>query len=548
MATRTALLNWNVINRDADFSKHIEAVSEPWVISWFTVTSSSVAEWEAFVKCERTNWDVIYALVYNTSAQSISWDWDVYIEVPQEIIDNWELWNEDWTEIAEIKVWTMPSKNAIKLATISSWVVTDARNIIKKSGELNTAITGLDTRLTDAEADIQVLQEAWAIDHLEYSAIVWELYQLTDNVIKQKTPTLTNSTSDCKVWDIDDNKQIHIQRIASGIESNKLKLKIKSVWSPTQNVIVEVRKWVQVTVTAGQEAYWYGNEVICSWSIAYWNITNTYAEIEVTMNWNFWGTRWELLDVVVYQANETINAANYYSLACDSKQISEWFWYVAVNGTTRVRNTIMPYCTSAWMEEFLLVKSKASDVETLQTAITDESSITTHTVTQKTLSKAWHLNVKFDNFQHTNTSMAVTYLRLYVDNVEVAEWMAWNSQSLGSRDYTTPNAYPAWSVVKVCIERDSGGGSSPNWKVTNLVLKRIWMTANYIEWEPKEVQPLWALWVANIYWMRSDWTYYWWIITWTSTEYTTGSISLWNAVWFIVMNYNWTVIKIPYYS
>ena len=69
MATRTALLNWNVINRDTDFSKYIEAVSEPWVIEWLTVSSTSVAIGKAFVKCERTNGDVIYAIVYNNSAQ-----------------------------------------------------------------------------------------------------------------------------------------------------------------------------------------------------------------------------------------------------------------------------------------------------------------------------------------------------------------------------------------------------------------------------------------------------------------------------------------------
>jgi len=43
MAIRTALLNWNVINRDADFSKYIETVSEAWVIEWLAVSSSSVA-------------------------------------------------------------------------------------------------------------------------------------------------------------------------------------------------------------------------------------------------------------------------------------------------------------------------------------------------------------------------------------------------------------------------------------------------------------------------------------------------------------------------
>ena len=348
MATRTALLNGNVINRDTDFSKHIEAVSEPWVISWFAVSSSSVAIWQAFVKCERTNGDIIYAVVYNNSAQDISGDGDVYIEIPQELIDNWELANEDWSEIAEIKVGTMPAKNALKLAVKSWSTITDARNMIKKSGELLALINQNIEDIEDLDDRVEALEEAGAINHLEESWIVGELYSLTDDLIIQYAPSLSNSSVDCKVWDVNDNKQIHIQRIASWTVGNTLKLKVKKIWSPTTNLIVEVRKWVQVTVTANQEAYWYGNEVVASWSIPYSEIASTYAEKTITLNNNFWWTKWELLDIVVYQADNIVNASNYYCVAWDSTQYWEAFSYVSVNGNTRARSKIMPYCIWSW--------------------------------------------------------------------------------------------------------------------------------------------------------------------------------------------------------
>ena len=354
MAIRTALLNWNNINRDTDFSKYIETVSEPWVIEWLEVSATKVWIWKARVPCERTNGETIYALVYNSSEVTISWNGDVYIQVSQTYIDNWELANEDWTGIATIQVWTMPSKNALKLATITSWTPTDARNMIPKLWELNTQIVSIFDELADLDERVEKLEEADAIDHLEESGLVGELYTLNDTLFKQYTPTLSDSVLDCNVSDVAANTQIHIQRIWTGVASNQLKLKLKMVGASTQNLKVEVRKWVQVTVTEWVEAYWYWNQVIASGSIAYSEISTDYAEKTITLDNEFWWTKGELLDVVVYM--DTVNATNYYCVACDSTQYSEWFGYVSVNGNTRTRSKLMPYCISDGFEQTLLCK------------------------------------------------------------------------------------------------------------------------------------------------------------------------------------------------
>jgi hypothetical protein len=88
MAVRTALLTSKNINLDTDFSKYIETVSEPGVITGFAVTSSSVATGQARVPCERTNGETIYAFVQNFNSVSISGDGYVIISIPQNIIDN----------------------------------------------------------------------------------------------------------------------------------------------------------------------------------------------------------------------------------------------------------------------------------------------------------------------------------------------------------------------------------------------------------------------------------------------------------------------------
>ena len=360
MAVRTALLTSRNINLDTDFSKYIETVSEPGVITGFAVTSSSVATGQARVPCERTNGETIYAFVQNFNSVSISGDGYVIISIPQNIIDNWG-GNEDGTGIATIEVVnSLPAKNYLLLATITSGDVGDNRNMIPKVGELKTDIDSIFASIEDLDERVEALEEAGAIDHLEEMALVGEKYALTDTLFKQLTPKLADCTVDANVWDVAANTEIHIQRQGSKTASNKLKLKLKAVGSPTTSVVVEVRKGIQVDVS-DSEAYWYGDEnnIIATGTLPSSSFTTSYAEVEFTLDNNFGCTEWELLDVVVYQSagsGAIVNASNYYVLACDSTQWSEAFSYVKVNGTTRSREKLIPYCVSNWFVQAMLSK------------------------------------------------------------------------------------------------------------------------------------------------------------------------------------------------
>jgi len=545
MAIRTALLNWNNISRDTDFSKYIESVSEPWVIEWLEVSATKVWIWKAFVPCLRTNGETIYALVYISSEVSISGNGDVFIQVSQTYIDDWELANEDWTGIATIQVWTMPSKNALKLATISNWTVTDARNMIPKVWELNTQIESIFDSLEDLDERVEKLEEAWAIDHLEESGLVGELYTLNDTLFKQNTPTLADSTLDCNVSDVAANSQIHIQRIASGVASNQLKLKVKMVGSSTQNLKVEVRKWVQVTVTEWVEAYWYWNQVVASGSIAYSDISSDYAEKTITLDNNFWWTKGELLDVVVYM--DTVNASNYYCVACDSTQYSEWFSYVSVNGSTRTRSKLMPYCLSDGFAQSLLCKTKLNYFWDI---LVDNSSFSGSYNTESTLVEFTALsNWKF-NFSTTAScyggSGRDSYIRLYKNNTVIDSR---TSNNTSWYEEVTFKNIPVnkWDIINVTAQWFNSS--------YKLSLKTLYADIRYMEnlnvWvggTPKQIKTIWEFIVVHLYGNNDKGVYKGGIITWTTESVETGSITLWNAVWFLEINYNGQIVKVPYYN
>lgn len=357
MTISAKLLNGNIINRDADFSKYIETVSEAWVIEGFQVSANAVAKWKARVPCERSNGEKLFVLVLNDNNIPIDWNGDVYINIAQSHIDNWELSSDDGTGIATIEVWTMPSKNALKLAVKNGSTITDERNMLKKISDLEGLIDWIEERTATLEEEIGEILDKWAIDHLEESWIVWEKYTLSDTLFHQLEPISSNCTLEQNVADVSANTEIHIQRIASWTENNQLNLKLKKVWAPTQNLIVEVRRGVKVDVSSN-EAYWYWDEVITSSEIPYGNITTDFAEYTVTFPESFWANQWDLLDIVLYQNWKIVNDINYYVIACDSTQYSEAYSFVAVNGETRVRSKLMPYCSSVGFAQSLLCKVK----------------------------------------------------------------------------------------------------------------------------------------------------------------------------------------------
>jgi len=549
MAVRTALLNGNNINLDSDFSKYVESLTSQWVISWFDMTTTSVGVGKAFVQCTRASGETIMVYVENTESIAISGNWYIVIKVPQAMIDDWTNNPADWIGIATVElVETLPSANYMTLWQIVGGVLADVRYFIPKAQAFETNINSLLSRMDTAEESIEALELAWIPDHLEQSAMVWEKYTLSDILYLQRTPTLSNSLLEANVWDVAANTQLHIQRIWSWVETNQLKLYLKKYWDPTTGLTVEVRKWVKVSYS-WTEDYWYWNQVICSWTISYSQFTTDLQEITVNMSWNFWWTRWELLDIVVYQTWSIVNSSNYYILGCDYTQWSEAFRYIAVNGSTRTPKYVMPYCVSDWFSNRLFVKKWAEYTATWYKSILFS------------WTQSWNKGSNSNNRSYFLFSQKkCTSIQFHCQLTAVwhstypCDWWIWTSSSTGQylswsypgKSWTSnPTSWDKtitydWNDVYWWMTGD-------HWytQYQTLVFNYYVNAPKLIKYDkdttPTEIKSEWEM-LSNIFfWYDSNDDF---LVGEETNTVTTWSITPWNFVWYVkIWNY-----KIPYYK
>lgn len=357
---RIGVLNGNNITYDHDLAGLVRWLTDWGVIQGGEISGNKVQPVQAVIACQRSNGQKL--MLYFESDEQVampsSGTFKVYIEVNQAKIDDGSENTENGTGIASIKTWpSVPSQNSLLLASVADWVITDERNLIPKIQQVAQRTDSLEKKMETQEQKVEKLEEAGTPSYLGITGIVGEKYTMEDTLFLQKTPSFVDSTIAINVGDTNANKEQHIQRISSGESSNQLKLKMDKFWAPTTSVVVEVRKGIKVDVS-NKEAYRYGGEVVASTTIAYTEFTTEWKEFTLTLNNKFWATKGELLDIVVYQQWGIVNWTNYYQIACDATQYSEAFSAVAVNGSSRVRSRLMPYCVSeGFLEKFLVKKS-----------------------------------------------------------------------------------------------------------------------------------------------------------------------------------------------
>ena len=362
---RIGNLNWENITYDHDISGLVRGLTDWGVIEGGTVVGNKLQPVQAIVPLVRSNGQKILAFFESDEVIDLptSGNFKVYIEVDQAKIDFGGNNTEDWSGIASIKTWpTLPSQNFLLLASVTSWVAKDERNLIPKVGQIAQRTTTLEEKVSQAEEKVEKLEEAGTPSYLGITGIVWEKYTMEDTLFLQKTPQLADSTIAINVGDIDVNKEQHIQRISSGVASNQLKLKMDKVLSPTSSVVVEVRKGIKVDVNE-KEAYWYGGwEVLATVTLPYTKFSTEAQEITVDLNKSFQLPKGNLYSVVVKQQWGIVNANNYYRVYCDRTQWSEAFSAVAVNGDVKACSYMSVYCVSDAFADSLLAKNKEKEI------------------------------------------------------------------------------------------------------------------------------------------------------------------------------------------
>ena len=65
--------------------------------------------------------------------------------------------------------------------------------------------------------------------------------------------------------------------------------------------------------------------------------------------------------------------------------------------------------------------------------------------------------------------------------------------------------------------------------------------------KPYEEVELWEFTSALLYW-NNEGNYKWWIMLSKETSATTWNITPWNFEWYIKVNLNGEIVKIPYYN
>ncbi len=220
---------------------------------------------------------------------------------------------------------------------------------------LNTWVDTLTTRLNHIETD-------WIVTpYLSQTLCIWETYTASDKLFLHHSPI----ESDCwdiayAIWDNAVRTQVHIQRIASWKASNQLKLMVRNIWSPTTRLICKIQRWVRTTVATNETWRYWDWTTIATAEITYSTFSKAWQVVTFTFDHNFWETRWELLDVVVAQQDDIVNASNYYEIACDKTQYWEAYRLIQVNWTTRTYTKFMPYCDSLAFEWSVVWKEKTA--------------------------------------------------------------------------------------------------------------------------------------------------------------------------------------------
>lgn len=423
------------------------------VISWLQIKVNAwpvlvgswyydFAWWNLTLTDNTTNYveiDEDWLLVFNTSGRNnenskiakviTSW-WAITS------IEDWRLWTV-WGKIWWLNIHELTEKQSI--SSDDELVITDSENIWQ-----NKKIKYRNTNT----------------DKLFEYLLVWEKYTANDKLFKQSTPAIDDCIVQYNVWDISTNTKVQIQRIASWISSNKIKLRIKKAWNPSVSLHCDVYEWETYDISWTESAWKATWTAIATSSLASSDFSNNWQEITFTLNNNVGWTKGQLLSIVVYQDNNTVNASNYYIIWCDATQWSEAFRLIAYdNNSTYTPSYLMPYCNSDAFAKYLLCKVDSNNKTISATAI---------------FSKTWW------NWSYTVPG-AWTYL---IDDTALKNTSWWTVTASFSLPWINTSAfylvaYADDTSIYQQYGATSGSASLADWKTI-----RIWVKNNY-NFDPK---------------------------------------------------------------
>ena len=248
-------------------------------------------------------------------------------------------------DIGEIKATPeRPShENFLKLYEISSGEVVDHRKEISIPAldSVSQRTTTLEEKVATQEEKVGKLEEAGAPGYLSikwYSKediALWDMVVVDNPNVGEPSATIMLS-----VGDIEENQELHIQRIGSWQQLSSIKIPLQKVGNPSDWLLIQVMKSKEVTIS--WKKHWMGSGVVVA------TATVMARDIPATMtvkDINFSAVKLELgkkYSVVIKRSGNLINNQNFYKIWCLDKRCSSSFELVFWGANPKIRNDFTP--------------------------------------------------------------------------------------------------------------------------------------------------------------------------------------------------------------
>jgi len=378
---RVALLNWKNKNYDRDFSKFLEAIASPGVISWLNIVGWVLQPGRWFVQVTRASLDTFYCYVENTAeiTVDVTWTKKVWLELKQANIDDGTLNAPDGSWVVELKTGaSYPASNFLKIAGIVSGVVTDEReslailwSILNLTSLIQNIITSWDITAGDFYGDefhtptwwlqsqINTINVNWVASSwfANSDLVAWEAITKWESLFPEVCPTFLYATGIANIGDTSANTRYEFPIIGTWLPMTTINLWLKKFVSPSVDL-----KW-----RFENDNLWSPSWTLFAWTtettIATSWLTTSIVDKTITLAQSITIPLWVKVRFVLYAwvyGSETINWTNYFWVAYSANDTTTrwrklWNWSTHSAVATNVRT----YVSGAWIQDTVLSKTDA---------------------------------------------------------------------------------------------------------------------------------------------------------------------------------------------
>ena len=224
---------------------------------------------------------------------------------------------------------------------MTAGVVKDERNLIPKVGQIAQRTTVLEEKVSQAEEKVGKLEEAGAPGYLSikwYSKediALWDMVVVDNPNVGELSATIMLS-----VGDVEENQELHIQRIGSWQQLSSIKIPLQKIGNPSDGLLIQVMKSKEVAISWKKHRMGTG-VAIATATVRAGDIPSTMTVKDII----FPAVKLELgekYSVVIKRSGNVINNQNFYKIWCLDKRCSSSFELVFWGATPKIKSEFTP--------------------------------------------------------------------------------------------------------------------------------------------------------------------------------------------------------------